>query len=71
MSELTYGELYKEFCDWSPKHAKMVTDYKPWGNMSIEVWLSNGQAYKVKRQAPGRFTMQSVSKADIDKKLGI
>lgn len=29
MSELTYGELYKEFCDWPPKHAKMVTDYRP------------------------------------------
>lgn len=71
MSELTYGEFYKEFCDWPPKHAKMVTDYRPWDNMSIVVWLSNGQVYKVKRQAPGRFTMQSVSKADTDKKFGI
>lgn len=72
MSELTsYSELYKEFCDWSPDYAKLVTDYRPWGNMSIVVWLSNGQAYKVKRQAPNRFTMQLVSKADIDKKLGI
>lgn len=68
MSEITYGEIYNEFCEWSPEHAKMVKDYRPWGSTSIVVWLECGQAFKVKRHAPGVFTMQSVSKADIDKK---
>ncbi len=71
MTEITYGELYKEFCEWSPEHAAMVIDYRPWGNHSIVVWLKGGHAYKVKRHAPGRFTMQSVSKEDINKKFGV
>ncbi len=69
MTELTYGELYKRFCEWSPEHSKMVKDYRPWGSTSIVIWLENGQAYKVKYHAPDRFTMQALSKADIDKKF--
>lgn len=68
---ITYGELYSEFCKWSPEHAKMVSDYRPWGRTSIVVWLNNGQAYKVKRTGPDRFVMQLVSEADIKKKFGI
>lgn len=69
--EMTYGELYKEFCEWSPEHAKMVKDYRPWGKHSIVVWLDGGYAYKVKRYAPGKFTMQHVSEEDIKKKFGL
>lgn len=71
MAEITYGEIYVEFCEWSPEHGAMVIDYKPWGSTSIVVWLDNGHTYKVKRHAPGRFTMQAVSDADIKKKYGL
>lgn len=71
MAELTYGQIYKEFCEWSPKHAAMVTDYRPWGSTSIVVWLNNGYAYKVKRHAADRFTMQTVSEEDIKRKYGL
>ena len=71
MAEITWGEIYKEFCEWSPEHAKMVKDYRPWGSTSIVVWLNNGHAYKVKRHAPGRFTMQMVSEEDIKRKYGL
>ena len=50
-AELTWGEIYKDFCNWSPEHAAMVVDYRPWGSTSIVVWLNNGQAYKCKRHA--------------------
>ena len=70
-AELTWGEIYKDFCNWSPKHAAMVVDYRPWGSTSICVWLNNGQAYKCKRHAADRFTMQTVSEEDIRKKYGI
>lgn len=69
MTEITWGEIYKEFCEWSPEHAKMVKDYKPWGSTSIVIWLEGGKAYKVKYHAPNRFTMQALSKTDIDKKF--
>lgn len=71
MDEITYGELYKEFCEWSPKRANMVKDYRPWGSHSIIVWLTDGHAYKVKRLAPGKLIMQLLSKEDIDKKFGL
>lgn len=67
-NNLTYNDIYKDFCNWSPKHADMVVDYRPWGHTSICVWLNNGQAYKCKRHAADRFTMQIVSEADIKKK---
>ena len=67
--EITWGEIYEKFCAWSPEHAKMVNDYRPWGSTSIVVWLKNGQAYKVKYIADDKFVMQTVSKADIDKKF--
>ena len=50
-AELTWGEIYKDFCNWSPEHAAMVVDYRPWGSTSIVVWLNNGQAYN---QTAGR-----------------
>ena len=71
MSEITWGDIYKEFCEWSPMHAEMVVDYRPWGSTSIVVWLRNGMAYKVKRFAPGKFVMQSLSEEDIKKKYGL
>lgn len=49
----------------------MVVDYRPWGSTSIVVWLNNGQAYKCKRHAADRFTMQMVSEEDIKKKFNI
>lgn len=71
MPELTYEEIYKEFCEWSPEHAKMVKDYRPWGNNSILVLLNNGMAFKVKYFDSNHFVMQMVSKEDIRKKYGI
>lgn len=71
MTEITYGELYKEFCEWSPEHAKLIIDYRHWGNMSIVVWLNNGMAYKVKRVDTNHFIMQVVSEEDIKKKYGL
>lgn len=68
---MTYGEIYNEFCRWSPEHAKMVTDYRPWGSTSIVIWLSNGMAYKVKRCAANKFIMQKVSEDDIKKKFNL
>lgn len=41
------------------------------GSTSICVWLNNGQAYKCKRHAADRFTMQVVSEEDIKKKYGL
>ena len=68
---MTYDELYKEFCEWSPEHAAMVTDYRPWGSHSIVIWLNNGMTYKVKRCDINRFVMQRVSHEDINKKFGL
>ena len=62
--------IFKEFCKWSPEYAAMVVDYRLWGHTSILVWLNNGQAYKCKRRAANRFTMQLVSEEDIKKKYG-
>lgn len=68
--ELTYGDIYRDFCNWT-EHAAMVVDYRHWGHNSILVWFNNGQAYKCKRHAADRFTMQLVSEEDIKKKYGI
>lgn len=70
-NNLTYEDIYKEFCEWSPAHAKMVIDYRPWGRTSIVIWLNNGQAYKCKRCYPGYFVMQTVSKDDINRKFSL
>ena len=69
MITLTHEQIFEEFCKWSPQYASMVVDYKPWGSTSIVVWLSNGHAYKVKCHATGRFTIQTVSKEDINRKF--
>lgn len=66
---MTYGDIYTEFCEWSPSHAAMVIDYRPWGRTSIVVWLRNGTAYKVKRIDKHKFIMQTVSEEDIKKKF--
>lgn len=71
MAEITYGELYKEFCEWSPEHAAMVKDYRPWGTNSIAVWLNNGMIYKVKRYDKNHFHMQTLSEDDVNKKYGL
>lgn len=68
---MTYKEIYKEFCEWSPEHADMVVDYKPWGTNSIIVWLRDGYAYKCKRYGYCRFVMQIISYEDIRKKYGL
>lgn len=65
---MTHKQIYNEFCNWSPNHGKQVVQWKPWGRTSIVVWLSNGQAYKVKRYEATKFVMQMVSKEDIEKK---
>lgn len=69
--QMTYRELYNKFCIWSPGHAKMVSDYRPWGKSSIVVWLNNGQAYKAKYIDDNHFVMQMVSDDDINKKFGL
>ena len=67
----THEELYQEFSKWSPEHASMVIDYKPWGKSSIAIWLNNGHIYKVKYIAEDHFIMQKLSKDDVKRKLGI
>ena len=69
-SKLTWDDIYNEFCKWDPECATNIVIYKPWGSTSIVVWLDNGQAYKIKYQAPDRFNVQMLSKEDIDKKFG-
>ncbi len=71
MAEITYGEIYVEFCNWNPEIGAKIIDYRPWGHTSIAIWLDNGMKYKIKRHAPGRFTMQMVSEDDINKKYGL
>ena len=68
---MTWGEIYEEFCKWSPTRAAMVLDYRPWGTNSIIVWLSNGMMYKVKRYDDGKFVMQSVLEDDVKRKFGL
>lgn len=68
MISKTHQRIFREFCEWSPTHASMVVDYAEWGSTSIVVWLNNGIAYKVKRHAPYKFTMQVVYEEDIKRK---
>lgn len=68
--KITHSEIYDKFCKWSPHHAKMVKEYKPWGSTSIVVWLNNGQAYKVKHIYGDKFVMQPLTIDDINRKLG-
>lgn len=70
-NELTHEDIYKEFCEWSPDYAEMITDYKPWGHTSIVIWLRNGYTYKCKRHDKGVFTMQHVSESDIKRKFNL
>lgn len=65
---MTWGEIYKEFCEWNPELANKVVDYRPWGSTSIVIWLNNNMAYKVKRHDVNKFTMQVLSEEDIKKK---
>ena len=67
---MAHEDIYEEFCKWSPEHAKMVKGYAPWGSTSIVIWLNSGMMYKVKRHGEGKFVMQTVTKADVDKKFG-
>lgn len=66
---MTYGELYSKFCKWSPEHAKMIKDYRPWGSNSIIIWLNNGMTYKVKYIDDEHFIMQTVTAEDIARKF--
>ena len=68
---ITWGEIYTKFCKWSPHHAKMVKDYRPWGSTSIVIWLDNGQAYKVKYIYDDKFVMQPLTLDDINRKFGL
>ena len=70
-SEINHEKILHEFMKWSPYHADMVVNYRPWGHTSILVCLNNGQSYKCKRHAADRFTMQLVSEEDIKKKYGL
>ena len=69
MAELTTREIYNKFCAWSPDHAKLIRDYRPWGSTSIVIWLKNGMMYKVKYISDDKFVMQIVTKEDIDRKF--
>lgn len=68
MISKVHQKIYNDFCKWSPEYARMIVDYGPWGSTSIVIWLNNGMAYKVKKHMSGKFTMQVVSKEDINKK---
>lgn len=65
---MTHEDIFNEFCNWSPNHAAMVTEYRPWGSTSILVRLNNDTAYKVKRYDANKFIMQPVSEDDIQRK---
>lgn len=69
--ELTWGQIYSDFCNWNPDYARRVIDYRPWGRSSIVVWLDNGCAYKCKCHAADWFTVQAVSNDDIRRKYGL
>lgn len=43
MDEITWGDIYKEFCEWSPEHAKMVKKLQTLGqqfNCCLVEWWS-------------------------------
>lgn len=65
---MTKEEIFRDFSEWSPAHAEMVTSYRMWGENSIAIWLLNGQIYKCKQYAPHRFVMQPLTEADVKKK---
>lgn len=71
MSRITYGELYSAFRNHDPDLGPRVIDYRPWGKMSIVVWIDSGQAYKVKMVELDRFIVQKVSEADVQKRFGV
>jgi len=71
MAEITWGEIYTEFCNLNPDIGAMIIDYRPWGSTSIVIWLENGMAYKIKRHAPGRFIIQPVSEDDLNRKFNL
>lgn len=64
-----YSELFNEFCAQDLGRGSTIKEYKPWGANSIVVWFMNGQAFKIKRIAPGKFVMQKLSEDDIKKKF--
>lgn len=68
---ITHDEILKRFYDWNPEVASKIINHKPWGSTSIVIWLNNGLSYKVKLHDSGNFTMQVVSKEDINKKFGL
>lgn len=67
--DITYEQIYKEFCDWGPEYASKVIDYKPCGPNSICVWLNNGLLYKCIRYAENKFTMQMFSNDEFRRML--
>lgn len=67
--ELTHEEIYDAFCRWSPEHAAMIKEYRPWGRHSIVIWLKNGMAYKAKHICENKFVLQTLSEPDIYRKL--
>ena len=68
---ITYKQIFEEFKEWSPQHAIMVVDYRPWGTYSIVVWLKCGMICKVKRVAPNNFVMQKIFEEDVRRKLNL
>lgn len=45
---MTYGELYKLFVSKFPELKSFYEDYRPFGDMSLHIWLKNGMSLKVK-----------------------
>lgn len=68
---MAHEDIFKEFCEWSPWHAVLVVEYKPWGSASILIRLSSGAAYKAKRYGEKKFILQPVTEDDINRKYGI
>lgn len=68
-SEMNHKEIFHEFLKWSPYHANMVVDFKPWGENSIAVWFNNGDVYKAKMCDEIHFVLQKLSQEDIDNKF--
>lgn len=68
---MTYGELFKCLCDYMPEFTHKIIDYRPWGNLSIIVWLKDGTKYKCKYRSANNFVIQQLSDEDVNKKFNL
>lgn len=64
--------IYNKFCTKNPNIVNDVIGFKRWGDSSIVVECYGDIFYKVKyREFDNSIYVQSVSKADVDKKFSV